>query len=52
LAADPLACNLCGGQLRIISLIENPAVIEEILRSAIEKKHLGNRGPAPLHYVF
>ena len=31
-AADPLACPQCGRSLRIISFIENPAVIEKILR--------------------
>jgi hypothetical protein len=31
-AADPLACPKCGGRLRIISFIEDPAVIEKILR--------------------
>jgi hypothetical protein len=31
-AADPLACPKCGARLRIISFIENPSVIEKILR--------------------
>jgi len=31
-AADPLACPKCGGRLRIISFIEDPAIIEKILR--------------------
>jgi hypothetical protein len=31
-AADPLACPQCGGRLRIISFIEDPAIIEKILR--------------------
>jgi hypothetical protein len=30
--ADPLACPKCGGRLRIIAFIEDPAVIEKILR--------------------
>jgi len=30
--ADPLVCPKCSGPLRIISFIENPAVIEKILR--------------------
>jgi len=30
--ADPLVCPRCGGQLRIISFIDNPSVIEKILR--------------------
>jgi hypothetical protein len=31
-AADPLACPKCGGRLRIISFIEDAAIIEKILR--------------------
>jgi len=31
-AADPLACPKCGGRLRIISFIQDPPVIEKILR--------------------
>jgi hypothetical protein len=31
-AADPLACPKCGARLRIISFIDNPSVIEKILR--------------------
>ena len=31
-AADPLACPKCGGRLRIISFIDDPPVIEKILR--------------------
>ena len=29
---DPLTCPKCSGQLRIISFIDNPSVIEKILR--------------------
>ncbi len=29
---DPLTCVKCGRRLRIISLIENPSVIEKIVR--------------------
>jgi hypothetical protein len=31
-AADPLVCPRCGGRLRIISFIEDSAIIEKILR--------------------
>jgi Transposase zinc-binding domain/Putative transposase len=31
-AADPLACPKCGARLRIISFIEEPDIIEKILR--------------------
>ena len=31
-AADPLACPKCGARLRIISFIDDPPVIEKILR--------------------
>jgi hypothetical protein len=39
--ADVLACQRCGGELRLVAVIEAPAVIEKILR------HLGlwQRGP-------
>jgi hypothetical protein len=30
--ADPLVCPRCGGQLRVISFIDNPSVIEKVLR--------------------
>jgi hypothetical protein len=30
--ADPLTCPKCGGSLRIISFIDNPSVIEKILK--------------------
>jgi hypothetical protein len=29
---DPLTCPKCGGRLRIISFIDNPSIIEKILR--------------------
>ena len=31
-SADPLVCPRCTGPLRVISFIENPPVIERILR--------------------
>ena len=37
---DPLTCPECGAQMRVISLIEDPAVIERIL------SWLGALGPA------
>jgi hypothetical protein len=48
--ADPLTCPKCGGRLRIISFIENPSVIERIL------KHLKlwdppERPPPPKHSI-
>lgn len=39
---DPLVCPRCSGTMRIIALIEQPAVIERILT------HLG-LWPAPAH---
>ena len=30
--ADPLTCPKCRGRLRILSFIDNPSVIEKILR--------------------
>jgi hypothetical protein len=29
---DPMTCPKCGGRLRILSFIDNPSVIEKILR--------------------
>ena len=39
--ADVLRCSRCGGELRLIAVIEDPAVVEKIL------KHVGRwkRGP-------
>lgn len=31
-SADPLVCPKCSGPMRIISFIEDPSVIEKILR--------------------
>jgi hypothetical protein len=40
-AADVLVCSKCGGAMRLVAVIEAPAVIEKIL------KHVGlwKRGP-------
>jgi hypothetical protein len=38
---DVLACPRCGGRLRLIALIEDPAVIQRILR------HLGLPSDVP-----
>ena len=38
---DVLACPRCGGRLRLISLIDDPAVIERVLR------HLGLQTEVP-----
>ena len=34
---DPLTCPECGAQMRVISLIEDPAVIERILSSILAR---------------
>jgi len=39
--ADPLVCPHCGGEMRFLSVIEEPPVIERILR------HLGLWDPCP-----
>jgi hypothetical protein len=44
--ADPLTCPKCSGRLRIISFIENPGVIEKILRH-LKFWHLPERSPPP-----
>ena len=38
---DVLVCSRCGGEMRLVAVIENPAVIERILRHL----KLWNRGP-------
>ena len=40
-AEDVLVCSKCGGEMRLVAVIEDPAVIEKILR------HVGlwQRGP-------
>ncbi|MFQ5938373.1 MAG: transposase, partial [Acidiferrobacterales bacterium] len=38
---DPMVCPRCGGEMRIIALIEQPCVIQRIL------KHLGAQAPRP-----
>ena len=38
---DPLECPSCGGQMRVIALIREPAVINKIL------KHLRDKGRDP-----
>jgi hypothetical protein len=43
---DPLSCPKCGGSLRIISFIENPSVIERILRH-LKLWDLPERSPPP-----
>lgn len=34
---DPLTCPRCGGEMRVIALIQEPAVIDKILRHLREK---------------
>ena len=45
-SADPLVCPRCGAQLRIISFIDNPSVIEKILRH-LNLWHPPERPPPP-----
>jgi hypothetical protein len=45
-AADPLACPKCGGRLRIITFIEDPEIIEKILRH-LKLWDLSARPPPP-----
>ena len=39
--ADPLVCPKCKGPMRVIALIDDPAVVRRIL------EHLGRWGPEP-----
>jgi hypothetical protein len=42
---DPLACPRCGGAMRVIALIQEPAVIDKILRHLREKGRDARAGP-------
>jgi hypothetical protein len=42
---DPLVCNKCGGEMRIISVILDPAVIKTILDHLRKNKDTGSRAP-------
>ena len=42
---DPLVCPKCGGQMRVIALIQEPAVIDKILRHLREKGRDARAGP-------
>ncbi len=47
LYADPLVCPRCGGAMRIISFIDQPAVIEKILRHLDLRDSQPHAPPAP-----
>ena len=42
---DPLVCTKCGGEMRIVSVILDPAVITTILEHLRKKKDTGARAP-------
>ncbi len=42
---DPLVCARCGGEMRIIAFIVDPAVIDKILRHLVAKGDHRVRGP-------
>jgi hypothetical protein len=42
---DPLVCAKCGGKMRVISVILDPAVIKKILDHLRKKKDTGSRAP-------
>jgi len=42
---DPLVCTKCGGEMRIVSVILDPAVITTILEHLRKKKDTGPRAP-------
>ena len=42
---DPLTCPRCGGEMRVIALIQEPAVIDKILRHLREKGRGPRAGP-------
>jgi len=45
---DPLECPSCGGQMKIISFIEDPQVIDKIIRH-LELTFEAERPPPPHH---
>jgi hypothetical protein len=42
---DPLQCPRCGGEMRVIALIQEPAVIDKILRHLRSKGRDARAGP-------
>jgi hypothetical protein len=42
---DPLACPRCGGEMRVIALIQEPAIIDKILRHLRQKGRDARAGP-------
>jgi len=46
-AIDVLACSHCGGRLRLIATIHDPAVIREILVHLGRSQSGQSPGPAP-----
>jgi hypothetical protein len=42
---DPMVCPHCGGQMRVIALIQEPAVIDKILRHLRSKGRDARAGP-------
>jgi len=45
---DPLSCPSCGGRMRIVSFIEDPKVIDRIIRH-LELSFVAERPPPPHH---
>ncbi len=45
---DPLLCPSCGGQMKIISFIEDPKAIDRIIRH-LELRFEAERPPPPCH---
>jgi len=45
---DPLICPSCGGRMRIVSFIEDPKVIDRIIRH-LELSFEAERPPPPHH---
>ena len=42
---DPLVCPKCGGTMRVIALIQEPKVIDKILRHLRDKGRDARAGP-------
>jgi hypothetical protein len=44
---DALACPRCGGRLRVIAIVQDPAVVRPILTHVARARSTEAPGPAP-----
>ena len=46
-ALDVLACPRCGGRLRVIAIVQDPAVVRTLLAQGGRARAPATPGPAP-----